>query len=238
MGESFGAWTLGHDESLMPYIHAANIACGFHAGDPGGIRRTVQSALRHGIKLGAHPGLPDLQGFGRREMSLSPTEAYDLTLYQVSALRGIVSACGGRLYHVKPHGALYNMAARQPELAQAIARAVADLDPSLVMMGLSGSALVAAGEAAGLRVLHEVFADRTYQPDGSLTPRSHPHALIEDTTTLLTQAEDLVLRQQVRTLTGAVIPLRADTLCIHGDGVHAQVFAEGLFRRFGSMFSE
>ncbi|TAE50013.1 MAG: LamB/YcsF family protein [Bacteroidetes bacterium] len=232
MGESFGAWALGNDEALMPWIHSANIACGFHAGDPGVMARTVSLALKHGIQIGAHPGLPDIQGFGRREMSISPQEAYDMTLYQIGALDAIVRAKGGILQHVKPHGALYNLSARQAEIAKALAQAVCDADPSLILYGLSGSISVKIAAEMGLAVKHEVFADRTYQSNGALTPRSHPKALISHPEEMMAQAEDLLLRQQVCSVDGEWIVVRADTICVHGDGPHALQFAKMLYERF------
>jgi UPF0271 protein len=180
MGESFGAWTIGADEEVLEHVSSANIACGFHAGDPAVMHRTVTAALGRGVAVGAHPSLPDLQGFGRRVMAISPDEAYELVLYQVGALAGFCRALGGRLSHVKAHGALYNMAAKNAVLADAIASATRDFDPSLVLFGLAGGELVRAGRRAGLRVANEVFADRTYQPDGALTPRNKPHAMIHD----------------------------------------------------------
>ena len=178
MGESLGAWNMGQDEALLPFVTSANIACGFHAGDPAVMKRTVRAALRHGVALGAHPGLPDLVGFGRRNMDISAEEAFDMTVYQLGALAAVVKAEGGQLHHLKPHGALYNMAATKAALAEAIAEAVYKVQPELMLYGLAGSALTKAGEKLGLRTAHEVFADRTYQADGTLTPRRQPDALI------------------------------------------------------------
>nr|WP_317241402.1 5-oxoprolinase subunit PxpA [Hymenobacter sp. 5414T-23] len=180
MGESFGAYSLGHDEAILPFITSANIACGYHAGDPAVIKRTVRLALQHGVAIGAHPGLPDLVGFGRREMAVSPEEAYDMTVYQLGALAAFVLVEGGTVHHVKPHGALYNMAAINPALAEAIAEAVYRVQPEACLYGLAGSALISAGQKLGLSTAHEVFADRTYQPNGTLTPRRQPNALITD----------------------------------------------------------
>ena len=173
MGESFGAYRMGNDEAILDFVNSANIACGFHAGDPSTIHKTVEAALAKGVAVGAHPGLPDLQGFGRRTMAVSSAEAYDMVVYQVGALAGFAQALGGRIAHVKAHGALYNMAAKDPRLAEAIAKAVHDFDRRLVLFGLAGSAMIQAAEDAGLRSASEVFADRTYQDDGSLTPRGH-----------------------------------------------------------------
>jgi UPF0271 protein len=225
MGESFGAYRIGRDEEILPYITSANIACGFHAGDPGTMRKTVQRALSHNVMIGAHPGLPDLVGFGRRNMAITPQEAYDLVVYQVGALQAFVQAEGASMQHVKPHGALYNMAARQADLARAIAEAVYRVNPELYLVGLAGSQLIEQGKAAGLRVKSEVFSDRTYQQDGSLTPRSQPDALITDDEQAVQQVIRMVKEGKVRTQQGNDIEILAETVCIHGDGPHALAFA-------------
>ncbi len=173
MGESFGAYQMGRDKEILDYVTSANIACGFHAGDPATMRRTVRLALGKNVGIGAHPGLPDLVGFGRRPMEISPQEAYDLVVYQIGALYGFVKAEGGQLQHVKPHGALFNMAVKDADLSEAIAEAVYKVDPELILFGLPGSELVNAGKKASLRTASEVFSDRTYQEDGSLTSRRH-----------------------------------------------------------------
>ncbi|MBC8006499.1 MAG: LamB/YcsF family protein [Prolixibacteraceae bacterium] len=225
MGEGFGAWKMGDDAALLDHVTSANIACGFHAGDPGIIHRTVELALKKGVAIGAHPSLPDVQGFGRRRMNVSAAETYDMVLYQIGALAGFATACGGKLVHVKPHGALYNMAAKDGTLAQAIARAVKDFDAGLVLFGLAGSELVRAGEKAGLKTAHEVFADRTYQSDGSLTPRSQPDAMIHGAQAAISQVRRMLNEGCVRSLQGADIPVQPDTLCIHGDEPNAVDFA-------------
>jgi UPF0271 protein len=217
MGESYGPWSVGNDAALLEHVTSANIACGFHAGDPGTMHKTVRLAIDKGVAVGAHPSLPDLQGFGRRAMSITPDEAYDLIVYQVGALAGFARALGGRLTHVKPHGALYNMTVTDPPLARAIARAVRDVDPSLVLFGLACSELVRAGAEAGLKVAHEVFADRTYRADGSLTPRSEPNAVIRDAGASIEHVLRMVKEGKVRSVDGAEVAVRADTLCIHGD---------------------
>jgi len=232
MGESFGPWPMGNDAVLMQHITSANIACGFHAGDPMIMQKTVRLALANGVAIGAHPGYPDLQGFGRRAMQLTPEEVYVSVLYQIGALRAIVEGEGAPLHHVKPHGALYNAAAKDRALADAIVRAVRAAGANLLLYGLSGSALIAAGEAAGLRTCSEVFADRTYQSDGSLTPRTQAGALIEDTEKAVEQALEMVRRQRVKSLDGQWVPLQADTICLHGDGPHAVEFAQALFAVF------
>ncbi|MGH9329390.1 MAG: LamB/YcsF family protein, partial [Vicinamibacterales bacterium] len=178
LGESFGPWKMGADEDVMRSITSANVACGFHAGDPSVMRRTLRLARENGVAVGAHPGFQDLAGFGRRDIAASPAEVADLVLYQIAAIAGVARAEGVRLQHVKAHGALYNMAARDRALADAIARATAGYDPSLVLFGLPDSALIDAGRAAGLRVAAEAFADRSYEPNGSLTARRLPHAIV------------------------------------------------------------
>ena len=225
MGEGFGAWKMGDDAALLDHVTSANIACGFHAGDPGTIHRTIELALKKGVAVGAHPSLPDIQGFGRRRMNVSAEEAYDIVLYQVGALAGFATACGGRLSHVKPHGALYNMAATDAKLAQAIARAVQDFDSRLVLFGLAGSELVRAGQQAGLTTANEVFADRSYQADGTLTPRTQPDAMIHDPVAAIAQVKRMVAEGRVRSQQGSDVPVQADTLCIHGDEAGAVEFA-------------
>ncbi|MGG4446213.1 5-oxoprolinase subunit PxpA [Brevibacillus porteri] len=228
MGESFGAYQLGNDQEILPYITSANVACGFHAGDPGTMRKTVQMALEAGVAIGAHPGFADLVGFGRRNMEISPEEAYELVLYQIGALQAFVRAEGGVMHHVKPHGALYNMAATRPALAESIALAIYKVNPELVLYGLAGSELTRAGEKIGLATAHEVFADRTYQQDGTLTPRSQPNAMITDQQQSLQQVIRMVSKGLVLTQQGVDIPIQADTICIHGDGAHALEFAQSI----------
>jgi 5-oxoprolinase (ATP-hydrolysing) subunit A len=226
MGESYGPWSVGNDAALLDYVTSANIACGFHAGDPATMHKTVQLAIEKGVAVGAHPSLPDLQGFGRRAMNISPDEAYDLIVYQVGALAGFARALGGKLSHVKPHGALYNMAVMDKKLSRAIAAGVKDIDPSLVLFGLAFSELVRAGEDAGLAVANEVFADRTYQADGSLTPRSQPNALIKDVDASIEHVRRMVEDGKVKSLQGTEVAVRADTLCIHGDEPTALDFVQ------------
>lgn len=232
MGEGFGPWPMGNDADLMQYITSANIACGFHAGDPAIMRRTVRLALKYHVAIGAHPGFPDLQGFGRREIHMSPGDVFVMTLYQIGALQAIARAEGGALHHVKPHGALYNMAAQDKKLADAIARATQQAGTDLVLYGLSGSALIEAGKAIGLRTASEVFADRSYQDDGSLTPRSQPDALIEDTGKAVGQAMQMVRQQSVASINGKLISLTSETICLHGDGAHAVEFASAIQAAF------
>ncbi|WP_339320880.1 5-oxoprolinase subunit PxpA [Paenibacillus sp. FSL W8-0194] len=228
MGESFGRYALGNDAEMMEYITSANIACGFHAGDPSVMRCTVRMAVQSGVSIGAHPGLPDLAGFGRRPMEVSAEEVYDMVTYQVGALQAFVKQEGGTLKHVKAHGALYNMAAADRRLADAIARAVHETDSSLILYGLAGSALIAAGRAMGLRTASEVFADRTYRDDGTLTPRNMPGSLIADPDRAVDQVLQMVREGAVSAASGRIIPIEADTVCIHGDGEHALSFAGSL----------
>jgi UPF0271 protein len=228
MGEAFGAWAMGNDNALMKLISSANIACGFHAGDATTMRKTAQMAIEYNVAVGAHPAFPDLQGFGRRNMQLSPQEVYDICIYQIGAMFGTVRALGGKLHHVKPHGALYNMAAKDAALAKAIAEASKAIDSGLIFYGLSGSHLISEAEKIGLKTASEVFADRTYQNDGSLTPRTQSNALIESTQEAVNQVIMMIEKQCVISTDGKEIPLKADTICIHGDGNHAVKFAEEL----------
>jgi len=226
MGESFGAYTIDSDEEILKYVTSANIACGFHAGDPATMRKTVKLALENNVGIGVHPGLQDLIGFGRRNMDISPEEAYDLLIYQYGALTAFVKAEGGKIQHVKPHGAFYNMAAQNQALSEAIAKAVYTVDPDVILFGLANGELVKAGERIGLRTASEVFADRTYQQDGSLTSRRQASAMIEDDNEAVKQVVRMVKEGKVLTLQGVDIDIVADTVCIHGDGPHALTFAQ------------
>jgi UPF0271 protein len=226
MGESFGQYRLGRDEEILNYVSSANIACGFHAGDPSTMKKTVRLALSKGVGIGAHPGFQDLIGFGRREMRVSPEEAYDLVIYQIGALYAFTKAEGGKLQHVKPHGALFNMAAKDVSLSEAISEAVYDVDPELILFGLSGGELVKAAKRIGLRTASEVFSDRTYQADGTLTSRAEANALIIDSTKAIHQVVRMVKEQRVTSVQGEEITIKADTVCIHGDGENALEFAK------------
>jgi 5-oxoprolinase (ATP-hydrolysing) subunit A len=217
MGESFGAYTIGHDAGLMHAITSANVAAGFHAGDPSVLRATIRLAKAHGVAVGAHPGFPDLVGFGRRELNVTPAEAEDFVLYQIAAVAGVAAAEGVAIQHVKPHGALFNMAVRNPELSAAIARAVAAFDRTLILFGLPGSEILAAGRAAGLRVASEVFADRAYEPDGSLASRRKPGSVIHDPDAVVARAVRMVAERSVVAVDGSVVAVEADTICVHGD---------------------
>lgn len=217
LGESFGPWPMGDDAALMASISSANVACGFHAGDPGTMRATVALAKASGVAVGAHPGFPDLVGFGRREIKVTPQEVEDFVVYQVAALAGIAASQGVRLQHVKAHGALYNMACRDRALADAIARAVAAVDKKLILFGLPNSELIKAGEHAGLPVAAEVFADRAYEADGSLASRQKAGSVIHDPAAVVARAITMVRERRVVALDGSVIGLEADTICLHGD---------------------
>ena len=217
MGESFGAYTIGHDAGLMKSITSANIAAGFHGGDPSVLRDTIRLAKAHGVAVGAHPGFPDLVGFGRRDLNVTPREAEDFVLYQIAAVAGVAWAEGVKVQHVKPHGALFNMAVRNAELATAIARAIAAIDRSLILFGLPGSEILNAGRAAGLRVAAEVFADRAYEPDGSLASRRKPGSVIHDPEAVVARAVRMIKERSVVAIDGTVVPLDAETICVHGD---------------------
>lgn len=217
LGEGYGAYPSASDAQIMKYITSANIACGFHAGDPGKMREAVQLALAHGVAIGAHPGLPDLIGFGRREMSVTTQEVYDMVVYQIGALSAITKAEGGALSHVKPHGALYNMAAEREPIARSIAEAVYRVDPGLILYGLAGSHSIHTAELIGLRTASEVFADRTYEAGGTLTPRNIKGAVLQDSSACVRQALRMIQYGEVISREGTPIKMKADTLCIHGD---------------------
>lgn len=222
------------DAALMTLVSSVNIACGFHAGDAQTMQRCVRDAIKHGVAIGAHPGFPDRENAGRLAMDLPPETVYAQTLYQIGALEAIARAQQGVLRHVKPHGMLYNQAAKDPQLADAIACAVRDCHPQLILVGLAGSELIRAGERLGLATRQEVFADRSYQPDGSLVPRSRPGALITDAAQALAQTLEMVRQGSVRAVDGSTAHVQADTVCLHGDGEHALQFA----RRLRAAFAE
>lgn len=225
LGESFGAYTLGMDAEVIRHITSANVACGFHASDPLVMAKTVALAKAAGVAVGAHPGYPDLVGFGRRNMVVSPEEAKAMVQYQVGALQAFCTANGLHLQHVKPHGAMYNMAAKDRRLADAICRGIREVDPELILMGLSGSCLLDAAQDAGLRWASEVFADRAYEDDGSLTPRGMDGAVITDEEEAIARVLQMVEQGTVTARSGKVIPIRADSVCLHGDGEKAVAFA-------------
>jgi 5-oxoprolinase (ATP-hydrolysing) subunit A len=217
IGESFGVYRMGNDEMLMRSITSGSIACGFHAGDPSVMRQTLRLAARAGVAVGAHPALPDLVGFGRREIEVEPQEIFDFVLYQIGALSGVAKAEGVRLQHVKPHGALYNMSARRKDVAEAIARAVASFDDTLMLVGLPESELIAAGSRLGLRVAREAFADRSYEPDGTLTPRHLADSVLSEPGRAAERAVRMIRDRKVVARDGSSIRIQADTICVHGD---------------------
>lgn len=233
IGESYGAWRMGDDAALLPLVSSANIACGFHAGDPATMRRSVELCIEHRVAIGAHPSYPDRDGFGRRDMSLSPAEIRDAVVYQVGALAGVAAAAGTRLSHVKPHGALYNRAAADPRAADAIATAVRAFDPGLRLVGLAGSCLLDAGRAAGLQVLAEGFADRRYDARGLLVSRGSPEALIEDPALAEAQVLGMVRDGSVIAIDGTSVRVSVDTVCLHGDSPRAVALASRLRAALG-----
>ncbi len=228
IGESFGAYNIGQDEKVLDYITSANVACGYHAGDHNVMHRTVKMAVEKGVGLGAHPGLPDLIGFGRRPMQVDPGDVYNFVVYQIGALQAFARLYSTSLNHVKPHGALFNMASTDKNLAQAIARAVYDVDRKLILFGLAGSELVKTGKEIGLKVVQEVFADRTYQPDGTLTPRTQPNAMIHDENEAVLRVIRMVKEGKVEAADGTDIDIHADTVCVHGDEPKALLFVQKL----------
>jgi UPF0271 protein len=232
MGESYGAWKMGADAGVMPYISSANIACGFHAGDPATIRQTVRLAVDHGVAIGAHPSLPDLMGFGRRAMRISPQDMYDLVVYQAGAVEAFARAAGAKLHHVKCHGALYNMAANDEGLSEAMIRAVRDLGSNVILYALSESKNFQLAKKANIPVAGEVFADRGYSDDGTLAPRDKPGGMIEDPQASVTQVLGMIEGGYVTSLGGKRVPVAADTLCLHGDQPGAVTFAKKLRETF------
>ncbi len=223
MGESYGRWTLGHDEDVMPHITSANIACGFHGGDPHVMRQTVELAVEHGVAVGAHPGLPDLMGFGRRRMDVSPADLKDYHRYQIGALAAFAKACGTTVQHVKPHGIQYHMFEDNVELGRATAEQIVELDPELILMTMAMTKYDAEARTTRVRIATEGFADRVYADDGQLVTRKlGKNALIADPARAADQAVRMVLEGKVRTITGKTIDVRIQTVCIHGDteGVH------------------
>ena len=226
MGEGFGAWDMGNDALLLDYVSSTNIACGWHAGDPARMKKLVEMATHKRVNIGAHPGLPDLVGFGRREMAISEQDAYNYVLYQAGALQAFVHAAGNRLHHVKPHGALYNQAAKDIKIARGIVRAVKALGNEVILYGLAGSCLVDAAKELNVSVWEEVFADRRYTKEGFLVPRTQAGAVIEDETEALNQVISMSKSGEVIAIDGSAIKIQADTLCIHGDNPHAVEFAK------------
>lgn len=226
LGESFGRYTLGMDDKIIPLITSANVACGYHASDPVVMEKTIAMAKEAGIRVGAHPGFPDLMGFGRRNMNVSPAEAKAYTLYQLGALDGFCRAAGVKLQHVKPHGAFYNMAAKDYKLSVAICEAIKSFDKDLIVLALSGGELAKAAKDMGLRTALEVFADRGYEEDGTLVDRRKEGAMITDEQEAIDRVIRMVKEKKVTAVTGRDIPIQADSVCVHGDGVKALAFVE------------
>ena len=226
LGESFGAYTIGMDSAVIPFITSANVACGYHAGDPLIMQKTVAACKQNGVHIGAHPGYPDLMGFGRRNLAATPAEVKAYIQYQVGALSAFCAAAGVPLCHVKPHGAMYNMAAKDETLARAVCEGILEVNPKLTLLALSGSAMVRAAREFGLPVKNEVFADRGYQADGTLVPRSRPGAMITDESEAIARVIRMVREGVVRSVDGVDVPLTADSVCVHGDGEKALAFVQ------------
>ena len=228
LGESFGAYTIGMDREVLKYISSANVACGFHAGDPVVMQKTVLLAKELGTRVGAHPGYPDLMGFGRRNMTVSPAEAKAYVKYQVGALLAFTRSAGMKMQHVKLHGAFYNMSAKNDALAEAVCEGIYETDPELIVLGLAGSAHIKAAKALGLRAASEVFADRAYQSDGSLVPRSQPGSMVHDRDEAIARTIRMVKEGVVTTIDGIDIPISADSICVHGDNPDAVGFVKDI----------
>ena len=234
VGESFGNYKIGADDKIIPFISSANVACGFHAGDPVVMKKTIETAKKNNIGIGAHPGFLDLMGFGRREMKISLDEAKAYVLYQLGALGAFCKSEGVKLQHVKPHGALYNMAAKGYNLSKAICEAIADFDSSLIILGLSGSETLRAAKDLGLKYASEVFADRAYEEDGSLVARSKEGAMIHDENEAIERVIKMIKEQKVTSITGKEIPIKADSICVHGDGEKALLFVRRIREKLES----
>jgi 5-oxoprolinase (ATP-hydrolysing) subunit A len=230
VGESFGVYNIGNDEALMKYASSVNIACGFHAGDPAVMRRTVEMAVQNGVAIGAHPGFADKEGFGRRNIAVSAQEVYDMVLYQIAALEGFVRAAGGVMTHVKPHGALYNMLSNSAELSAACAEAVQKFNNNLVFVALANSVMARRARETGIRVVEEAFADRTYQHNGLLTPRSEKFAMILSSGEAAHQAVSIVVNNRARTFDNNTVFVRAETICLHGDSPESLRFARAVVK--------
>lgn len=226
LGESFGNYTIGNDYKVIPLITSANVACGFHAGDPMVIQKTVHLAKENEVSVGAHPGFPDLQGFGRRSLDMTHDDIYSMLIYQIGAVRAFCNLHDVPLNHVKPHGALYQMGAKDRAIARVIAQAVFDIDPNLIFVGLSQSYLIEEAQKVGLQTASEVFADRRYEANGQLVSRKHNHAVIEDTEEAISQVVKMVTQGTVTATNGEDIHIKADTICVHGDGAHVLEFVK------------
>lgn len=235
LGESFGVYKLGMDSEILKFVSSVNIACGFHAGDPMVMDRTVEMALENNVKIGAHPGLPDIMGFGRRNMNISGEEARNYVIYQVGALKAFVESRGGRLNHVKAHGALYNMAAKDAGLSEAIVKAVKSIDPDLILFGLPNSETEKAAIEAGLNFKNEVFADRGYTDEVVLVPRSQPGAFVKGADNCADRIARMVQQGEVESVSGKIVKIKADTVCVHGDNDEALNFVKTLKERLENL---
>ena len=231
LGESFGNYVCGMDDKVIPYISSANVACGFHASDPSVMSETVKMCKDMSVSIGAHPGYADLVGFGRRNMNVSPKEVKVMVQYQLGALSAFCKANGVELSHVKPHGAMYNMAGKDMKLAEAVAEGIYEVDPDLILLGLSGSCLIDAAEQTGLKSASEVFADRAYEEDGSLVARTKPGAMITDEDEAIKRVIEMIKSGTVTSITGKPVEVKADSICLHGDGPKAVAFAEKISKR-------
>ena len=234
LGESFGRYTIGNDTEVLPLVSSANVACGYHASDPLVMDKTIAMAKEAGIQVGAHPGYPDLMGFGRRNLDVTPAEARAYTLYQLGALEAFCKAHGMKLQHVKPHGAMYNMAGKDYALAKGICEAIKEYNPELIVMALSSGELVHAAEDMGLKVAREVFADRAYEEDGSLVNRRKEGAMITDENEAIARVVRMIKEQKVTAITGKDIPIKADSVCVHGDGAKALAFVKKIRETLGA----
>lgn len=234
LGESFGAYKIGMDEEVIKLVSSANVACGFHASDPVVIKKTVDTAVANNIKIGAHPGFYDLMGFGRRNMVISPKEAYAYVTYQLGALSAFCKQAGTSIQHVKPHGALYNMAGKDYELAKGICEAIYDFDPNIILLGLSGSQMINAGNDIGLKCANEFFADRAYEDDGSLRARSKEGSMITDENIAIERIVKVLKTGTVTTYSGKELELKIDSICVHGDNAHALEFVKVIRERLAS----
>lgn len=226
LGESFGAYKIGKDKDIIPLISSANVACGAHAGDPDVMAKTADICKEWGVSMGAHPGFFDLMGFGRRNLAVSPEEAKNLIIYQIGALDAFAKSRGIKLCHVKPHGALYNMAAKDEKLALAIAEGIYSYNPELILLGLSGSEMLRAAEKVGLRSAAEVFADRAYEDDGTLVARSKPGAMIEDEDEAVSRVIGMIKNHTVKSISGKEIEISPASVCVHGDSDKALLFVK------------
>ncbi|MDM8533172.1 5-oxoprolinase subunit PxpA [Clostridiaceae bacterium HSG29] len=231
LGESFGNYKIGMDDEIIKVVSSVNIACGWHAGDPNVMDRTVKKAIENNVAIGCHPGFPDLMGFGRREMKVSPYELKNYVKYQIGALKAFVDSEGGTMQHVKPHGAMYNMAAKDENYANAIAEAVYEVDSNLILMGSYGSKMIESAKKIGLKTANEVFADRAYQKDGTLVPRSMDGAVIHDTEKAINQVMQMIQHNTVTAITGETIEIHADSICVHGDNIKAVEFVKEIKKR-------